>query len=144
MLRSFVRPLALLGIVGAVACSDSLAPTDIAGTWNATSFVFTSVADPTESVDVLDFGVTLSMTFEAGGAVTLRITEGGSTETETGTYTIDGSTFSITTSGDTSTGTISKSGNTLTLRIDTGVEYDFDDDGTDDPARAVVTLTAAT
>lgn len=141
MFRAFVRPMAVLGVVGALACSDSVAPADIAGTWNATSFVFTSVADPTTSVEAIDFDISLSITFDAGGVITLRITEGGVTDTETGTYTINGSTFSITTNGDTSTGTISRSGNTLTIQLNTGVEFDFDDDGTDEPARVTIILT---
>jgi hypothetical protein len=136
--RSSSRILMLLGTAVAVACSDAVAPEDIAGTWNATSLVFTSTADPSETFDAVAAGVELSITFGSGGAVSLTVTEGAFTETETGTYTLDGS---LTLDGEVSSGSVNLSGSTLTLTLTSGVEFDFDDDGTDEPARLVAVLT---
>jgi hypothetical protein len=141
MQRSSSRILMLLGTVAAVACGDAVAPEDIAGTWNATSLVFTNTADPSETFDAVAAGVDLSITFGSGSAVSLTITEGGFTETENGTYTLDGSDISLTLGGDVSSGSVNLSGTTLTLTLTTGVEFDFDDDGTDEPARLAAVLT---
>jgi hypothetical protein len=79
--------------------------------WTATSFVFTSAVDPSESVDVI----------EVGGSVSITLDE------ET----------------DPSTCTVEPSGNTLTIRVTNGPEFDFDDDGTDEPATVLMVLTRA-
>ena len=46
----------------------------------------------------------------------------------------DGSSIVINIEGDPASGTIGRGGNRLTIVLTTGVEFDFDDDGTDEPA----------
>jgi hypothetical protein len=133
------RVLALMGLAAGLACGDAVAPEDVVGDWTATSFVFTSVADPNESVDVIAAGGSLSVTFDADGTYAIAYTFGGSSDTDGGTYTIDGS--DITLGGiDPVSGTIELSGDTMTLEL-LGGEFDFDDDGTDDPATIRIVLT---
>jgi flagellar basal body rod protein FlgF len=140
------RPLAI-ALAGAVllagaACSDSLAPSDVAGTWNATSVVFTSVANPsTNSGNVIALGFSLSITLNADGSASVTQDDGSGATTDTGTYTINGSDFSLTTGGDTSSGTIALNGNTLTVHITTGVTFDFGSG--DEAATVALTLTRA-
>lgn len=134
------QALALVGLAGVLACSDAVAPEDIAGDWTATSFVFTSVADPDESVDIIDAGGSLSTTFEADGDYAITYSFAGSTDTDGGTYTIDGDHITLDDGTDPISGTIELSGDTMTLRL-TGAEFDFDDDGTDDPATVLIVLT---
>ncbi len=134
MSRSLVRTTLALALVVSTACSESLAPDDIVGTYDATTMVFTSVADPNTTADVLAMGYTFTIQFNANGTLSTAFTLGGSTDTDSGTYMIDGSNFTLTIGGDPSTGTISKSGDRLTIMLMTGVEFDFNDDGTDEPA----------
>jgi hypothetical protein len=134
------RTLALIGLATVLACGDAVAPEDIAGTWEATSFVFTSVEDPSESIDVIDAGGSLRVTFDADGTYELSVTFGGSTDTDDGTYTIDGNDITLDNVDDPISGTIEVSGDTMTLNL-TGAEFDFDEDGTDDPATIVIVLT---
>ncbi len=141
MSRSLALALAGSLLLGGAACSDSLAPEDVAGTWNATSFVFTSVAAPaTNSGNLIAQGASLSLTLNANGTLSITLNDGTGPTTDAGTYAIDGSNLSLTIDGDPSSGTIELNGNTLTIRLTTGIEFDFDDDGVDEPATAVIVL----
>lgn len=128
------------------ACGDStgVQVDDLVGTWNATVFEFTNIADPSQKVDAIATGGSMSMTVTAGGAISLNITFGGMTESTTGTISVDGSNVTITTDGpadgDPASGTISLSGGTLTINLTSGVEFDFDDDGTDEPATVRIVM----
>jgi hypothetical protein len=59
-----------------------------------------------------------------------------------GTWAIDGSGITLDEETDPSAGTVELSRNTLTIRITNGPEFDFDD-GTDEPATALMVLTRA-
>jgi hypothetical protein len=133
---------AVIGLATAVACGDSVAPEDIAGDWTATSFVFTSVDDPDLTADIIDLGGSVSLTLNANGTYSITFTLGGVPETDGGTYTIDGSDITLD-EGDSDevSGTIDLSGDTMTIRLTDGVEFDFDDDGTDESATVVIVLT---
>jgi hypothetical protein len=120
------------------ACSDDstgITVEDLVGTWEATEIVFTSTADPSESVDAVDFGVSLTVTITSDGTVTSVFDDGqGGTDTDSGTLSVDGSTLTI----GSDSFEAERSGDVLTL---TGaVEFDFDEDGSDDPATVVVRL----
>lgn len=144
MSRSLTLALAGSLLLGSAACSDSLAPEDVAGTWDATSLVFTSVAAPaTNSGNLIAAGFSLSLTLNASGTASVTIDDGTGPTTDTGTFTIDGSDLTLTLGGDPSTGTIELNGNTLTVRLTTGVDFDFDDDGVDEAATAVIVLSRA-
>jgi len=138
------RSLAVAGLAVAFACSDAVAPEDIAGTWTATQFEFTSVANSSVTFDVIGEGGSASLTFNANGTYSITFALGGPPETDSGTYAIDGSRFTLDEgTGDEVSGTIDLSGDTLTLRITQGIEFDFDDDGTDEAATVVIVLTRA-
>jgi len=128
------------------ACTDAtggtgVEPDDLAGTWTATSIVFTSVADPTLSVDEVADGATMSLTLSASGTYSWTfVFPGEPTENETGTYMVSGSTLTIDPTGTKGpeTMTISRNGDTMTLTL--ADEYDFTLD-VFVPATLVITLT---
>jgi hypothetical protein len=115
-------------------------PADLAGTWTATAIVFTSVANPTLSVDEVADGAAMTLVLSADGEYTLTfVFPGEPNENETGTYTVSGSTLTITPPGGSQeTIGVSRNGDTMTLTLDD--IYDFDDQGEED-ATLVITLT---
>ena len=143
-----VRALAVgaLAAAFAVGCSDSTDPgdvtgADLVGTWDATSVVFTPDAGGT-AVDVTLLGFTFEVTFNAEGGYTATFTEPEEpAELEIGTYTVVNAVLTLTpVSGEGETFTInSLDGDTLVITT-TDAEYDFDDNGTEDPANLTVTL----
>ena len=128
----------------AVGCSDSTGPAepaDLVGTWNASAFVFTNSADAAQTVDVIALGMTMSITFtETTMSGTVNF-PGQDQEIFTGTYTISGGQIMFTDSdpqeGD-ETFTQSLDGNILTLTFSDS--FDFNDDGQETAATAVMTL----
>jgi hypothetical protein len=132
-LASAITILAL----GLGACSDSTSPEELAGTYDVTVFEFTNPDSTAEKVDLVDEGAVIEITISAAGAFTIDV-DG---DTETGTITIDGNDVTITVGGDAATGTIDQNGDTVTITLDTGVEFDFDGDGTDDPATLRIVMT---
>ena len=136
--------LALILIAG---CGDDdgvgVEPDDIAGTWTATSMLFTSTADPTVTADlVVDDMAVLTIVFGSNGSYTFTFVfppDPTEDEIEIGTYTVSGTTMTITPTGGTAESfTIDRDGDTMTLTDDD--DYDFGS-GTDEPATLVITLT---
>lgn len=123
--------------VGLAACSDSTSPDELAGTYDVTVLEFTNADSTEEKVDVVDLGAVVEITITAAGAFTLDV-DG---DVETGTIAIDGDEVTITIGGDASTGTIDQNGDTVTINLDTGVSFDFDEDGTDEDATLRVVMT---
>ena len=112
----------------------------IAGTWTATKMVFTADADPNDFVDIIaDEGAALEIVFDADGTYDFTFTfPGFPDENETGTYSVSGSTMTITPAGEAAeTFTISRDGDTMTL---TDAD-DFDFGAGDEAATVVITLT---
>jgi hypothetical protein len=120
------------------ACSDatgtdatgtdtSTEPADLAGTWTATSFVLTSVANPATSVDlVAQDGAVVTLVLGADETYDFTyVSDVEPTENETGTYTVSGSTLTIDPTGTKGPEafTISRAGDTMTLTGDD--DYDF-------------------
>jgi hypothetical protein len=121
-----------------VACGDSTGITaeDLEGTWEASEIVFTNSANPSETVDLIDIGASLTVTVSASGTVSTVFDNGeGGTDSDSGTLGVDGTTLTI--GGDTFEA--ERSGDVLTL-TDATSEFDFDEDGTDEPATLVVVL----
>ena len=116
-------------------------PANLAGTWTATAIVFTSIANPTLSVDEVADGATMTIVLSADGTYTLTfVFPGEENENEMGTYTVSGSTLTITPTGGTQeTMGVSRNGDTMTLTLDD--IYDFDGDQVEEDATLVVTLT---
>lgn len=128
------RVICMAALLGGMACGDGLAPADLAGTWNATTMQFIDQEDPSRPpIDVIAQGAEFSITFFADGTLRTTFIEDGNTETTTGIYSISGSTIVIN-DGVAKGGTIQRSGDTLTIELFSGIEYDFTGDGAPDPA----------
>jgi len=139
-----ISALALILIAG---CGDDdgvgVEPDDIAGTWTATSMLFTSVADSTVTADlVVDDMAVLTIVFGSNGSYTFTFVfppDPTEDEIEIGTFTVSGTTMTITPTGGTAESfTIDRDGDTMTLTDDD--DYDFGS-GTDELATLVITLT---
>jgi hypothetical protein len=133
-----------LALLLMTACGDAtgVEPDDLAGTWTATSMVFTSTADPTLSADIVDDGAVMTLVLGTDGSYTFTLTiPGEETDNETGTYTASGTTltFSETGTGSPEAFTISRDGDTMTL-TDSDDEFDFTP-GVEEDATLVITLT---
>ena len=106
--------------------------------YSATKLEFVSVANPADKFDAIQAGITIDLSITAGGGYTLTVHQSGSPDDiTTGTVVLDGNKITLQ-SSDPATGTFALHGNTLSFHLTTGVEYDFDMDGTDDPATADV------
>jgi hypothetical protein len=136
-------------ILLSAACGDDPASpggvtmSDLAGSWQVTRWEYTNSANSSESVDLVTLaGSSATLDLEDTGDYTISGTLAGVAVTLTGTWTISGSNMQILEDGtvDTQTTPFSLSGDTLTL---SGLEgdWDFDDDGTDDPASLIVVFT---
>ena len=80
--------------------------------------------------------------FRADGTLATAFTDGGDTITTSGTYTISGSTIVIN-DGVAKGGTIKRDGDTLTIELFSGLEYDFTGDGSREPADLLLVLVPA-
>ena len=134
--------VAVLAVAAVAACGDSTGVgdvaevVDLAGTWNATVVEFTNQANTAEKIDLVAEGATLVLTILANGDYTLTIDEPMEAQAvEHGTLAISGNTLTLSETGQGSADdfTLNLSGNTLTLTTDDDA-FDFDDDGTDEPA----------
>ena len=138
LLRTLIAPL--LAVTFVAGCGDST-PEEVAealaGTWNATSVVFTNKANSSETFDPLAGGgsVNTTTTFTAAGGFSGSFTELG------GTFVVQGTNLIFTNPGksDPDTAAFTLSGNTLTLTVD-DVDFDFDDDGVDESASVTIVL----
>ncbi len=148
LLRTLVAPLLAVTVVA--GCGDSNGPgtseatiNALAGTWNATSMVFTNNANSSETYDLIADGGSLSLTFTAAGGFSGSSTTPEGTEILSGTFVVQGTNLIVTDTGEPESETIAftLSGNTLTLTLDD--ELDFDDDGFDEPATLVIVLQRA-
>ena len=125
-----------------VACSDSgtdagkeLAP--LLGTWRAQALAISNKANPSQSFDMIQEGGEFTLSILASGQyiATLRVFE--QPAVEMGRITVSGSSFTITPTshdGPSTSGTWRFQGDVLVLDGDT--EFDFNQDGTRQPASA--------
>lgn len=137
-------------LVAVVAgCSDSgdstgpvvASPSEFVGNWLASSYVVTNIANTAESADLIVQGLTLSITFTETSFSGTAAFPGEPTETFSGTYTISGNqlTLNETGKGTPELMTYTLLGNAMTL-AGSDEEYDFDDDGVEDPATFTMLL----
>lgn len=137
MRRARVLALGTL-VAAATACGDSTGITveDLVGTWEASEILFTNAANSSQRVDLIDLGASLTVTVNASGTVSTLFNDGqGGTDSDAGTLGTDATTLTI----GSETYQAERSGDELTLS-DATSEYDFDEDGTDDPATLVIVL----
>ena len=130
------RTLATLAAFAVAGCGDSTGVTllDLTGTWTATEFTFISVADPDVTFDFVEAGGSATLQINADGSTQMTINLAGDNDSDSGTISVTGQTVTLEVDGDASTGTIARNGDRLTINLTTGVEFDFDNNGTDDPA----------
>ena len=137
--------ISALALILMSACTDSaltgVEPDALAGTWTATSIIITSVANPTLSTEEVAEGAALTLTLGPDVSYIFAFTfPGEPDENETGTYTVNGSTFTTTpVEGIPEEFTIERDGDTMTL---TGEDMsDFGGEGNEEAATVVITLT---
>ncbi len=142
----------ILAITLTVGCGDSSEPevvtiADLVGSWTATSMLFTSQANPSLMLDLINpfVGGHLSITIAADGSFqgTFRESSQAAEESVSGTIAIQGNTITITfvqgLDEDVS-GTFTLVGDVLTVS-GTFQEFDFTPtDGVDDPEPADLVL----
>jgi hypothetical protein len=128
-------------IAAAAACGDDGRGPDgsaalLQDTWVASRWTYVSTADPADSVSFTAEGVSVTLTIGAT-AYEVEFNAMGQTESFSGTYTVNGSSFVISDDGSGSGASIpfsfSNANNTLTMS-DPNTNWDFDEDGVDDPA----------
>lgn len=135
------RRLITLGmsVLLATACGDSTGVTveDLVGSWEAALYRYTDNATATQQVDLIATqGASFTMTVAASGTVSTLFDDGqGGTSSDSGTLSADGTTLTI--AGDAYEA--QRSGDVLTL-TDATSAYDFDDNGSDEPATLVIRL----
>ena len=112
---------------------------DIAGTWTATSALFTQTAPPNATADpVVDDGAVVTFVLSEDGGYVFTFVLLPENETELGTYTVSGTTLTIIpVAGTAETFEVARDGDTMTLTDDDT----FDFTGTEEPASLVITLT---
>ena len=114
--------------------SNDVGIMDLVGNYTATKLEFVSVADPSDKFEAIAAGITVDLVITSGGDFTTTIhSPGDPDDVTTGTVVLDGNKITLDSSDPTS-GTFTLNGNTLTVHITTGAEFDFDNNGTDDPA----------
>jgi len=138
---AFALVAAVLVTGALLACSDAVSPDYLAGTWTATKMEFRDPANPSTSVDLIAEGAEFTMTFTADGSVQTSQTQAGSTETQSGIYTLNGSNIVLKFGSQSLGGIIEKTDAGLSLFIFAGIAFDFGEG--DVPAELSLLLTPA-
>lgn len=119
--------------------NESVAPNpavaSFVGDWSAASLVLTEQADTTVSHDLIALGATFTLNVQPSGAYTAILLYSGQADTEIGQIDVSGQSVTLNStypSKTTTTGVYAFAGDTLT--IDGTTEFDFNLDGTLEPA----------
>ncbi len=137
------RSLTVLTVgLAALACGDATGvdPEDLVGTWSAFTAIATNPANPSETADLVAIGVSLTFVIEASGRVETIFEYQDIIDRDVGTLTVTDGEFALVIEGRPLTGTISRRDDTLTIDIITGMEWDFGDDGLDEPATMLLEM----
>ncbi|MGE5175556.1 MAG: hypothetical protein ACM3JJ_04200 [Hyphomicrobiales bacterium] len=136
----------LLLLLGGVACNKDNKvgpkPAQITGDWNATMVEYRSRTTPQVRVDLIALGGAVKVSIRDDHAwVYVYTAPGGSPDTSTGTWRLDGDLFKVQPTGFPWEWTydVSLSGSTLHLD-DADVEFDFDENGTPEMGDQFITL----
>ncbi|WP_156102228.1 hypothetical protein [Muricauda sp. MAR_2010_75] len=146
----------ILALVPLYQCSDeeegpdcslqgtNLSIADMSGNWVATSAIFFTITDPIETVDVVEEGGTVTLSIQSNGGFTLNIAEsGGPSDVSSGDFCFDEDLLVVRFDGDAPDDweyfrVQLSSGNNLS--IGGPAEFDFDGNGTPDPAEVELSL----
>lgn len=137
------RSLTALAVgLAALACGDATGvdPEDLVGTWSAFTVIATNPANSAETSDLLAEGVSLTFVIEANGRIETIFEFQDIVDRDFGTLTVTDGEFTLLIEGRPLTGTISRRDDTLTIDIITGMEWDFGDDGLDEPATMLLEM----
>jgi hypothetical protein len=122
----------------------SVEPDDLAGTWTATSLVFSSVEGNLVSEDEVTAGAVLTLVLREDATYTFSFVFGDEIEDETGTYTVSGNTLTVTPltpeALDPETMAIVRDGDTMTLTLDDIYDFTPDDDVDDEELATMVVI----
>ena len=138
---------ATLGLLAAagLACGGDNGATgpsasDLVGQWNAVKAELVSNEKPTDKIDVLAGGVTLTLWLNDDHTWSShQYAPGGNDLWSYGTWSLKGSTLTITENGDSETVRVTCNGTTMTLKGNT--TWDHDLDGIDEPATLTMNFT---
>ena len=137
---------AAMALILMSACTEGagvgLEPDDLAGTWVASSMVFTSVANNEMSVDIVTAeSDVVTLALGEDGTYTFSFVSSVEVEDESGTYTVSGSTLTINALLpevlDAESMMISRDGDNMTLTLADFFEFV---DGHEEDATLVITL----
>jgi hypothetical protein len=136
--------VAVLGAL-AVACGgddDEPSIDSVSGTWSIAKFEYVSVANSSVRVDLVAEGMTGTVVLNDNGQYSATTTEPGfAPETATGTWSYTTDTFTLQETGSSGDWTFDLNvGNDVLTLTGADAEFDFDDDGTPEPAEWNVTL----
>ena len=147
MRRSFTVTASAVACAAALACTPTeVELSEIAGSWTATSALFSDLANPNdpELVELISLGWVLTLDIMESGDFTLTVDEPGEPQqTLTGTMTVDGVDLTATVTGQQpSTGEVFLEADQLALRLTAGedLNWDFNGDGEDEPALLLLVM----
>ena len=136
-----IRRLPLLSLF-LVACGDPAATgpdpliQPFVGDWKATAFVLTSSVSEQVSIDLIQLGGTFDLNIQPSGSYTAILVYAGLGQTEMGTISVTTTTVTLNREFPTKENEVSTYqfvGDSL-LILDGDTEFDFNFDGTEDPA----------
>ncbi len=128
--------------LAALACGDATGvdPEDLVGTWSAFTAIATNPANQSETADLVAMGVSVTFTIEASGRIETIFEFQDIVDRDVGTLTVTDGEFTLVIDGRPVTGTISRQDDTLMMHVITGLEWDFGDDGLDEPATLLLEM----
>lgn len=128
--------LACLAVAACVAPTDIESIDEIAGVWIASNAIYSEIADPTNRLDLIALGFGVTMNIEPSGDWALLLTVGTNiVDLQVGTMAVDGKLLVIVDETGTDTGRAYLEGEQVALQMRGGTEFDFDGDGTAEPAK---------
>ena len=128
---------ATVACVAACGGATEITIENLEGTWDATAYVYTNKANTSQQVNIVTVhSATLTLVVLADGTTTSTFNDGqGGTSSNSGQFTAAGTTLTL--AGTTYEAELD--GGNLTLTTE-NAEYDFDNNGSKDPATATITL----
>lgn len=119
--RNPIRSALAMASIAAGGNGKGVTRDDLAGTWNATSIVFTNTENPQESIDVIPGGASMKLVLHADGAyaITSVIPPDDPLDGDIGTYGVSARTLTLKSSdGSAEMFAIARQGDTMMLTLD--------------------------
>jgi hypothetical protein len=121
---------------GCIASTDIADIQEISGVWVASNAIYSEIADPTNRVDLIALGFAVTMDIEPNGDWALLLSANEVlVDLQVGTMALDGKLLTIVDETGTYTGRAYLEGEQVALQMRGGTEFDFDGDGTAEPAK---------